>query len=417
MPVLSIMLFGMIITNAEPLRDCTWYEIINYDDHGTGIIHHNGESCVIPPKSSSTSNALPNWVNSQFVWYVDGDIDEETLLTSMNWMFDNNIMHLSPEAAQEVQDMRNKINDLEKELEETQAAIAIPNLIEARKGANESAAIATLRGSDEPENIVSDFDIIDDAIGGYSTKLHLLTGKDSSLSDEDKNRLFETAIEIDTRLHLLIESLVTENPESFDQDSQSRVKVKFPWIQNDSDFKSEVSIVQSISEADAIIGDALRVAKIDSFSWEQKFTKIAALHGIDTTDSVIDDLQGIVVLCSIPIEKELEVITVELEYIEVWVNVFAQKSTDRLSDSSTDSSSGETAENTTELNFLEGKLTEIESKITSIQIGLDVLEGHTEDSGLKNKLDELQSTSSTLKTRYVELVVVLDPGAGIVKSG
>jgi len=85
------------------------------------------------------AKAIPDWVRNNFEWYVNGQIDEKTLLTSMNWMFDNNVMHLSEKAAQEVQVMRNEINDLKQELEEvTIAAIAIPNLIEARKGANES---------------------------------------------------------------------------------------------------------------------------------------------------------------------------------------------------------------------------------------------------------------------------------------
>ena len=65
------------------------------------------------------------------------------ILDAFNYLFENNIMHLSQEAAQEVQGMRNEIDDLKQELEETKAAIAIPNLLEARKGANESSASDT----------------------------------------------------------------------------------------------------------------------------------------------------------------------------------------------------------------------------------------------------------------------------------
>jgi hypothetical protein len=46
-------------------------------------------------------------------------------------------MHLSEEAALEVQQMRDQINELKQELEETKAN---PNLLEARKGANESSS-------------------------------------------------------------------------------------------------------------------------------------------------------------------------------------------------------------------------------------------------------------------------------------
>ena len=89
--------------------------------------------------SGVIGQAIPDWVKTQFEWYVNEEIDEKTLLTSMNWMFDNNVMHLSEKAALEVQQMKEENNDLKIQVEELQAAIAIPNLIEARKGANESS--------------------------------------------------------------------------------------------------------------------------------------------------------------------------------------------------------------------------------------------------------------------------------------
>jgi len=118
--VFSLTFSGMTIASyAEPLRDCTWYEIIHYDN-GDGTASTPTGTCIIPRNSvnpSSTGDdlttAIPNWVNKQFVWYVDGEIDEKTLLTSMNWMFDNNLMYLSEKAAQEVNDLRVKVADQE----------------------------------------------------------------------------------------------------------------------------------------------------------------------------------------------------------------------------------------------------------------------------------------------------------------
>jgi len=60
----------------------------------------------VPIPYPVTTKAIPSWVDNNFRWYVDGQIDEATLLTSMNWMFDNNVMHLSDKAAQEVADLR-----------------------------------------------------------------------------------------------------------------------------------------------------------------------------------------------------------------------------------------------------------------------------------------------------------------------
>ena len=70
------------------------------------------EDIPFPIQHGGTGQAIPDWIKTQFEWYINGETDEKTLLTSMNWMFDNNIMHLSEEAAQEVQEMRNEIDNI-----------------------------------------------------------------------------------------------------------------------------------------------------------------------------------------------------------------------------------------------------------------------------------------------------------------
>jgi hypothetical protein len=66
--------------------------------------------------SASSAKAIPDWVKTNFDWYLKGNIDEATLLTSMNWMFDNNIMHLSQKAAQEVNELRAENQKLHEQL-------------------------------------------------------------------------------------------------------------------------------------------------------------------------------------------------------------------------------------------------------------------------------------------------------------
>ncbi len=66
--------------------------------------------------SGSSAKAIPDWVKTNFEWYLKGNIDEATLLTSMNWMFDNNIMHLSKKAAQEVNELRAENQKLHEQL-------------------------------------------------------------------------------------------------------------------------------------------------------------------------------------------------------------------------------------------------------------------------------------------------------------
>ena len=131
--------------------------------------------------------------------------------------------------------------------------------------------------------------------------------------------------------------------------------------------------------------------------WEDTIDQIATTQGIDTTDSVVDYLQGIVVLCSIPIEMELQVISTELEYINEWLNIASQKSTDTTERSSTERYTEETTKTDADFEFMEIKLRKINSKIVSIQTGLDVLEGHIQDDTLKNKMDMLHQTSNIAK--------------------
>ena len=77
----------------------------------------------VPMPYPVTTKAIPSWVDNNFRWYIDGQIDEATLLTSMNWMFDNNVMHLSEKAAQEVADLRDENNRLKQQIQEENAIL------------------------------------------------------------------------------------------------------------------------------------------------------------------------------------------------------------------------------------------------------------------------------------------------------
>ena len=343
--------------------------------------------------------AIPNWVKSQFEWYVNGEIDEKTLLTSMNWMFDNNIMHLSPEAAQEVQEMRHQIAVLTQELSEANAAIAIPNLIEARKGANESSAISTLRGSDEPENIVEDLKTIDNTMEGYSTKLHLVTGKDSSLSDEEKIAIFESVIEVNVKLHLLIDSLVVENSDLFDEESLSRVKVKFPWMSDSNttnespqfDFTLQADLARTSETIEKLVTNGVT----DEDDWDEAIDQLAIELEDETVDSVVDDLQGIVVLCNIEIDKQAQQIDAELKIIEQWLEIISEKqntstydSADRITSESTTASTSQY--NESDLEFITRTLDRIDQEIASSQVGLSVLETKIQTSEGMTQMMQLE---------------------------
>jgi len=90
---------------------------------------------------NEATKPIPDWLKNNFRWYLDGQITQKELLTSINWLLDNNYMHLSEKAAIEVQELRDQVNYLKERLIETNPSINL----DARKSGNESSAIGTLR--------------------------------------------------------------------------------------------------------------------------------------------------------------------------------------------------------------------------------------------------------------------------------
>lgn len=61
--------------------------------------------------SGQKAAAIPDWVRTTMGFYLDGQISEREMLDAFNYLFENNIMHISQEAAQEVQDLRDKVEE------------------------------------------------------------------------------------------------------------------------------------------------------------------------------------------------------------------------------------------------------------------------------------------------------------------
>jgi len=123
----------------------------------------------------------------------------------------------------------------------------------------------------------------------------------------------------------------------------------------------------------------------DAHNWEEIISDIAnhvensefriSAGEASTVDSVIDELQGIVVLCSTSIDKELGIIEVELELIKQISKNFEQ--TDNLRKETT-ASSGEMiiSEQTIEKQYWIQRLETMKIKTESIQTGILLLESN-----------------------------------------
>lgn len=90
---------------------------------------------------SDSPKPIPDWLNNNFRWYLDGQITQKELLTSINWLLNNNYMHISEDSAREVQELRDQVAYLKEILAKTNTPIDI----EGGKSGNESSVFDTLR--------------------------------------------------------------------------------------------------------------------------------------------------------------------------------------------------------------------------------------------------------------------------------
>jgi hypothetical protein len=75
------------------------------------------------PLRSDSSKAIPDWLKNNFRWYLDGQISQKELLTSIKWLLDNNYMHLSEKSAREVEELRDQVTYLKQVLAELNSSI------------------------------------------------------------------------------------------------------------------------------------------------------------------------------------------------------------------------------------------------------------------------------------------------------
>lgn len=328
---------------------------------------------VIVTFEKGEPNPIPDWLNNNLQWYLEGQISQTELLTSINWLLDNNYMHLSDKAAKEVEDMRKEIDFLKQQLET--AGISTPNLLEARKGANESSAISTIK--------VATIEI--PTMNGKNYKILMTYGEGTDIESLIQHVLREAYVETSEDLEFYAEkvqhfndlkSAISANPDIFNRD------VINPEISPSETTSSQVSPSQSkvlimASSADfeltkTIVKEIIRKGGTTA-AWEEGITSFENTH---TTDSVVNDLQGIVVLCNNEIDKQTQQIDAELKIIKQWLqSIYEEQEYDdagRLTSGSISQSSSQYRES--DLEFITRNLASNDQKINSLQTGVKVLE-------------------------------------------
>ena len=86
--------------------------IVQAADHGDAPLISNDQGADI-----ADMKAIPGWVDNNFRWYGEGKISQADLLNGINHLLDNNLMHISDKAAQEVSELRAENTALKKKLD------------------------------------------------------------------------------------------------------------------------------------------------------------------------------------------------------------------------------------------------------------------------------------------------------------
>jgi len=377
----------------------------------------------------------------------------------MNWMFDNNVMHLSEKAAEEVQGMKNEINDLKQELEVTKAAIAIPNLLDARKGANESSASETwdLRvgvGTSIDSSSITDelgrikvqfpWDMVNkEEIARFTAEIYAekVARTQSSntiwipmIEDEvlvsfengDPDRPIITGRVYNSETMPPYElpdgkmitgikstadgSMILAGPSEGTSDTSGTNYGVYGKATGTSDSGDAEAIgIQSFianfqPRASETVDDIMTKGGTTS-AWEDGIASFSE-QGMETGSSPClscqDVIATIIPAMNTVIEKESQIIDAELKIVEQWLDIIAEKqaitsttTSDRLGTATTEEYTVDY--NESDLNFITRILESSDQKIKSLQTGLTVLEQKLQTVGDDAQLANIDLQNSLQK--------------------
>lgn len=338
----------------------------------------------------TTVKAIPDWVDQSFRWYAQGQIPQSDLLNSMKYLLDHNIMHISDKAAKEMHDLKAENKKLRQ--------------MAHYDGVDVSAKSPGMMHSDK-ERMMSDPSMIrDDAINHLRTLDVWIDGKHhKAMSERDVLDKIQT-------MHGTHSEVCFASDQNTDKSScwirASQASARDPdrpvitgqvYSKTTDRPTEEVAFYfNKISAAHHTIDDI--IAKGGSTSaWKNGIDQLLSSQSDSSVDSVADDLQGVVVLCSTAIEKEIQKIKAQVDVLE--------ELHDRKSDDPTQPSGSTTQYEESDMEFISRHADKIDTKIKSLQAGLEVLDEKLSTLGddaqlanvdLQNVLQKQQQTLQTI---------------------
>ena len=324
------------------------------------------------------SKAIPDWVKNNFKWYVDGAIDQQSLLTSMNWLIDNNYMHLSDQAAKEVDTMRNELVDIRKENVDLRKALGTKTDVLTDQITHTRTELANKINLDP--NLETKIIQYDEEHNKWIAVLSIDWGSDGSVSIVDIESEPQSSADTYVFPHLL-ESDISSNG-----DDPPTEEVAFYF--NKLEFTSD--IINDLLSGDGTASD-----------WSKTLTAFSE-YGL--SDSVVEDLQKIIVLCNNEVSKKTQTLDAELNIIGEWLDIIEKN---QASQQTIDPATGRVNSDTksqyreSDLDFIERKLANIDRQILALDTGINVMEEKL------FTVDALQTISNISKNQHDTLKAII----------
>lgn len=336
---------------------------------------------VVPGQDDNVAaepKAIPGWVDQNFRWYAEGAIAQSELVNAIKFLIDDGIMILEPEKSVEDNNPIEVGEIIETAKDDGQP---VPYSCDGAACSCEGNGCWDLKSDGKcHEGKLWCEDNEDDA--SYTCVCWEKTTTGMGLVDFDE---------------IQGESI---NPELLNSDMANP--------STSSGGNGDIIIIGSFTSqsetASEIVGDILRKGGTTSV-WEDG---IAAFSEHGMSESVIPELQGIVVLCNNVIDKKTQSINAELEILDSWLEIIS----DKQQSNSYDASGRLTSDTTTEaqnyesdLDFITRNLGSIDQKINALDTGIEVLEGKLSTVGddaqlanidLQNSLQKQQQTLQTM---------------------
>ena len=366
------------------------------------------EDIPFPVQSGGTGSekAIPDWVDQNFRWYGEGAIAQSELVNAIKFLIDEEIMVIDTPTASSGDFLQ---SDLAARgiiiIDNIPSDLAAKGIIVIDIMPDQRAVGNSLRDELEQRGII----IIDNMPNDLEAKGIIIV--ETMPSDSLRGDLATKGI-------IIIEIMPSDVAEKgivivggtpSDLAAKGIIVVDSMPRATASGGQGEIIIVggfASQSEFTSSMVDDILTKGGTASEWEDG---IASFSKQGLRESVIPELQGIVVLCNNEIDKKTQSIDAELKILEMWLEIISNEQ-----ESSSYDASGRLTSDTTkstvqyresDLNFISRSLSSIEQQIKALDTGIEVFEEKLSSVGddaqlanidLQNSLQKQQQTLQTM---------------------